>query len=1194
MIYLYKQINNYYICYNILLNNKPVNYYKLYSILNTSKYEINLKNKIEIGPIPNFNSSISTNIMNIFNKIGINFVDKIEVSYIFDKNYYTYDKMSQIIYKNKLDLSINKPKNKDMDIDINDLINNDKYGLSLENEDKEYIIKNYKKWDNPIFIIYDISQSNSEHCRHHFFNGDLYIGNNKLQHSLFDLVKQPLKDKNDNVSLIAFNDNSSAIKGFKNNILSPNKYDIYTKKEKLIHFVLTAETHNFPTAIAPFSGAATGIGGRIRDVQATGKGAIPIASSAGYCVGDLFNNYDYPSNICKPIDIIIEASNGASDYGNKFGEPIILGFCRSFHYNENERLEWMKPIMFTSGIGIIEDKNLYKEDVKPNMYIGKIGGPAYKIGFGGGSASSRVLSNDNSKLDYDAVQRDDPAMEEKMNRVISTCSKLDNNPILSIHDQGAGGNGNVLKEIIDKCGAEFDIGKISLGDDSMNDLEIWLSEYQESNAILFKNKELLQTICDREFVQLDIIGKTNNNDYITIKNNDNIIIDKYKLLDNKYKKKYNLTNSFNLFFYNPINDTLTNKIYKILNLLQVGSKRFLTNKVDRSVSGLIAQQQCVGPLHTPLSNFSLISSSYFPHNLYYNGCATSIGEQPIFGLINPISLTHKTFAEALLNLMWVVIDDIKNIRCSANWMWPCPHKDSDEGYKMYTAMDELVKLMNYFGIAIDGGKDSLSMVVKHNNNNVKSPGSLVLTFYASVPNIYNKVTPNLKSKNSLLLYIDLSDNYNKLGGSSYYQAYNIIGNDSPLIRNREKLLQSFNIIQGLIKDKFILSGHDVSDGGLITTLIEMSISSNIGINIRIPNEIEDIYNYLFNEELGFVIEIHPKFLVYVSSLFYNINVNIDTIAVSNDINSIDIEYKNGLIFNESISNVRNEWEHTSYKLEQLQCEINCVYDEHFYLKQFNKLEYNFNNTHFVKQVSNVNKVIGIIREEGSNSDKEMAAAFYHAGFKLMDINTYDLLNDYDDFDDFNGLVFVGGFSFSDTLGSACGWYSVIQNNYKINQMFLEFYNRNDVFSLGVCNGCQLMCKLGWVRGKLIENKSGRFESRFSNIKVTKTDNIFFKNLDINFGMWVAHKEGKFKLENDNNVCLQYLDEDNNPTNKYPYNPNNSDYACAGLLSKNKRHLALMPHPERSFLNYQIPYSNIPLKTHYSPWFSLFVNIKNNI
>tara|TARA_B100001093_G_scaffold87882_1_gene79839 strand:+ start:3012 stop:6599 length:3588 start_codon:yes stop_codon:yes gene_type:complete len=1195
MYYLYKKLNDKIICYNILFNNKKVNYVQLYELFDTYNIELDLENKIEIGPIPNFTSSLSTNIKNILKKSNIDFIDNIEVSYIYDKDNYEYDKMTQIIYKNRLDLSKKIEKKDELKIDINELINDDKYGLSLEEEDKKYILENYKKWDNPIFIIYDISQSNSEHCRHHFFNGELYLNGQKIEKSLFDLVKEPLHNSyTNNVSLIAFNDNSSAIKGYENKILKLNDKYQYELKKNNLHFVLTAETHNFPTAISPFSGAATGIGGRIRDVQATGKGAIPIASSAGYCVGDLFNKLDYPSNISKPIDIIIQASNGASDYGNKFGEPIILGFCRSFHNNENDRIEWMKPIMFTSGIGLIEEHNLYKDKVESGMYIGKIGGPAYRIGFGGGSASSREISNSNNKLDYDAVQRDDPAMEEKMNRVISSCSKLDNNPILSIHDQGAGGNGNVLKEIIEKCGAKIDLGKITLGDKSMNDLEIWLSEYQESNAILFKDKKLLQQICDREFVKLDILGKTNNTDYLTIYNGYKTVVNKYKLLDNKYRKQYNLTTNYNLYYNKKIDDNLTNKIFNTLNLLQVGSKRFLTNKVDRSVSGLIAQQQCVGPLHTPLSNFSLIASSYYPNNMLHNGCATSIGEQPIFGLINPMSLVHKTFGEALLNLVWVVIEDIKSIRCSANWMWPCPHKDSNEGYNMYIAMKELKILMNYFGIAIDGGKDSLSMVVNHNNKKVKSPGSLVLTFYASVPNIYNKVTPNLKRKNSLLLYIDLGENYDRLGGSSYNQSYNFIGSEGPLIRNREKLLQTFKLIQKLIKDKIIFSGHDISDGGLITTLIEMSISSNIGLLIGIPYQINDVSNYLFNEELGVVIEIDQKYLSYITSLFHEIQVNINTIAVSNNSNIIEIEHKNNIIFNKTIADVRNEWENTSFKLEKLQCEINCVYDEKDTLYRFQKLEYNFNNNHFINPISNINRTIGIIREEGSNSDREMASAFYHAGFKIIDINTYDLLKRIDNFDDLDGIVFVGGFTFSDVLGSSKGWYSVIKNNDKINKIFEDFYERDDIFSLGVCNGCQLMCKLGWVYGELLENKSGRFESRFSNIKVTNTDNLFFKNLDINFGMWVAHKEGRFKLMDDSNVCLKYVDEYNNPTSNYPYNPNNSDYSCAGLLSKNKRHLALMPHPERSYLNYQIPYSNISLKSSYSPWFSLFANIKNNI
>ena len=1151
------------------------------------------------------------------------------------------------------------------------------------------------------FLKEDLIQSNSEHSRHHFFTGNIKeefsykntpnsnFDKLTLKPSLFKLIKEPIKHHINN-SVLAFCDNSSAIKGYVTNTIIPiwNINHQYYKDIYQQDFVLTAETHNFPTGIAPFPGAATGIGGRIRDVQSTGKGAIPVASSAGYCVGDIDvdiinNRGDYPSNMAMPLDILIEASNGASDYGNKFGEPIILGFTRSFknvfhqyQYDtnsktfKNERIEWVKPIMFTAGLGVMNHQHIYKDKPTPNLLIAKIGGPVYKVGYGGSQASSRKVEKENAEEDFNAVQRDDAEMEQKLNRVIRTCVELrENNPILSIHDQGAGGNGNVLKEILEGQGGVIDLGKLTLGENNLNDLEIWLSEYQESNAILFHpdDKPLLESICQRENVNLDVVGHITGDGKINIYRGDRQIVKDYLHQEDCPKREYRIKEKYYNTNYQPkYNYTcpfLSPSILELIEItfknLDIGSKRFLTNKVDRSVSGLIAQQQCVGPLHMPISNYGLIASSHFPHPEANNftGCVTSVGEQPIVGLYGDAlgnqSIADKTFAEALLNMVWCGIEDITSIKASANWMWPLPNEDKEEGYKMYKVMERLNHLLLESGIAVDGGKDSLSMVVNHNDTAIKGPGSLVLSFYAPVPDINKKVSPLVSSTSSKLYHIDLSCGFKDMGGSCIMRSD--VMRKPPLLRNTKYLIHIFKCIQKFIKEGKILAGHDISDGGLITTLLEMALTSNMGITIDIPEEILTIYDiieYLWNEELGVVVEIKDEYvrevivaITSINKIYSNTNKNTpstekiiiypiatmrpdDKVIIQHVNNSLltDIKTKtvsvedtnsntnsntntnkdNPLITKiitikkeKTISEIRKLWEHRSMTLDKLQCNPKCVEEEYQLWNNFNinpmtnllerHLHYN------LPKVKGLFKV-GIIREEGSNSDRELASAFYYAGFEVVDINSYDILHNKVDINTFNGLAFCGGFSYADVLGSGKGWALTLQQN-KVD--FDTFFNRPDTFSIGICNGCQLMSQLGWIDATLEENESQRFESRFSYVKVNKSENIFLKDMeDLVFGIWVAHKEGRFVPSSTNDTIptpiIQYVDSRGEPTTKYPHNPNGSEQGCVAMSSKNNRHLAIMPHPERCFLKWQTPWlspedNQILQHTEFTPWIKLFTN-----
>ena len=1082
------------------------------------------------------------------------------------------------------------------DLDIDKI--NIEYGLSLSDSDLQYIKDHVRDWPQPMFMIFDIAQSNSEHCRHHFFNGNCYIDGVKQPKSLFDLVKEPIgicKEKN---SKIAFHDNSSAIEGHEQYILKRNLVGEYEKYQKLIHYVCTAETHNFPTGISPFPGAGTGTGGRIRDVQSTGRGAITICGSAGYCVGDIRGDPSkYPH--AQPMDILIEASNGASDYGNKFGEPIIMGFANSFslEVTSGEKrcpVEYIKPIMFTSGHGLIYDNHLEKIEPNDNMLICKVGGPVYKIGFGGSSASSRAEGNN---FDYFAVQRADPEMEQKMDKVIKRCIELDEqNPICSIHDQGAGGNGNVLKEIIGDKGAVIDIGCLTLGEEGLTDIEIWNSEYQESNACLVmeRNIDNFQEICDRENVNLDIVGKIIENDKLMIINGENVLVDNY---DRNMKIEKN-----NYYFKKPIpvklertgkmNEYLEMSLMKgiryVFSTVSVGSKRYLTNKVDRCVGGHIVQQQCIGPLHTPLSDYACYVGSIASDQ----GCAMAIGSQPIFGLADIDSMVIKTVGECLLNLCFICVGSIERIKCSANWMWPCPNTLPDEGYKMYMAMKKLNSMFKNIGISIDGGKDSLSMKV----GDVKSPGTLVLTAYSDVPNIYDRVTPDCKEAENILIYIDLGKGMNRMGGSVFSR--NELMEDCPSVDDKD-IVNTFNLIQQLIKDKIVVAGHDISEGGLITTLCEMAFAGNKGLVITVPDSIfsnNDLNKFMFNEELGLVIECPVKYEKDIIDLFGYYNISSMKIARIVDENYIRVFSSLKMFMNKKMTELREIWEHISRTCEYRQMMKECVNEEYFLYTKFDGPEYKTKDWLLdINKFEPLTKLykVAILREEGTNSERECTNAFFEAGFIVNDVTMTDLMDGSANLNEYRGICFSGGFSYSDVLGSAKGWSEIIKRNEKLNKMFKQFYKRNNTFSIGICNGCQLMCNLGWVRGKCIENISGKFESRFCQMKVMKNDNIFFQGMeDTSFGMWLAHGEGRFQLNNDRLSCLRFVDYKNEPTTYYPLNANGSDYGTGAISSPCGRHLAIMPHPERSFLKYQIPWSNLEIKSKYSPWFQMFKNVYN--
>jgi phosphoribosylformylglycinamidine synthase len=1263
---------------------------------------------IEVGPRRACSTPYSTNAVSISKSLGmstdisqISSVEKSRRYHIISQEMLTeddirlletmlYDKMTEEIYQSIDDDCVNEPSimNSKDDTLIIPLIENGRHelevinkkmGLAFDEWDIDYytdLFVNVLKRNPTNVELFDIAQSNSEHSRHWFFRGRLIIDNMEMDSSLMDIVQEPLR-KNTNNSLIAFNDNSSAIRGFVVRPLRPedtSKPSSLNPTPRYLNLLLTAETHNFPCAIAPFPGAETGVGGRMRDTHATGKGSLMGAGTAGYCVGNLNieshplwfeseiankSSFEYPAKLASPLRILIEASNGASDYGNKFGEPLITGFTRTFgqKLSSEERREWLKPIMFSGGIGQIEHHHIKKDDGEVGMLVVKIGGPAYRIGLGGGAASSMASGDDatsHSDLDFNAVQRGDAQMAQKLWRVVRACVEMgEYNPIVQIHDQGAGGNCNVIKEIIYPLGAKININNIILGDETLTTLEIWGAEYQENDCILIRqnDEELLNKICERERCLMQVVGKIDGSGKVRLipKNVSELPFDTMNyvvdlnlehILGSMPNKKFTVSSKDRQRqktslepFKLPVGTTIKSALENVLKMPSVCSKRFLTTKVDRHVSGLIAQQQCVGPLQIPISDYGLMAQTHQD----LSGIATSIGEQPIKGLIDPSAMARLALTEAITNICWVVTTSkgLEDIKSSVNWMYAAKLKS--EGAIMYEAALSLKDAMIELGCACDGGKDSLSMAVSTSTETILAPGNLVVSAYVGVPNITKKITPDIKSTlESFLLHIDLANvaGCRRIGGSAFAQAYNQLGNRCPDV-NMGVVKRFFPTIQKLIETKKILSGHDVSDGGLITTVLEMAFAGNCGVTLNIPlpnNASQDEiapYKALFAEESGVVIEVSFGNLHSVLNDFNSANVPCIVLGNTTQENIINISVGNTCIISETTQHLRDVWESTSFEIEKLQANPDTVKQEQKGLQHRKKPVWSLSFTpEFTPRsilISNSydelkkNKVmVAIVREEGSNGDREMAAAIYAAGMDPWDVTMSDLISNRINLSQFKGVVFVGGFSYADVFDSAKGWGAAIKHNSDLSKQFTDFYNRDDTFSLGICNGCQLMSLLGFVpsyikdeykQPRFIKNASNRFESRWVNVRILEGhNNIWLKDMENSvMGVWVAHGEGKayfpdednkYTILNNNLAPIRYTDDNGLVTEDYPSNPNGSPYGIAAISSINGRHLAMMPHPERCFMTWQMPYypeeliSSQALKIDGpSPWLKLFQNAR---
>ena len=1173
-----------------------------------------------IGPRAAMVTPWSTNAVEITENMGISGIIRIEEFITVDEDFTDFDAM--IFQKfNKLNqdsFTINiKPE---AILEIDDIADyNAKEGLALNDDEVAYLNTVSEKIKRKLTDseVFGFSQVNSEHCRHKIFNGTFVIDGIEKPSSLFKMIKETSKQHpNDIVS--AYKDNVAFIKGPTVEQFAPKRADIpdyYNKEDFNSVISIKAETHNFPTTVEPFNGAATGSGGEIRDRLAGGKGSLPLAGTAVYMTSysrltkDRFweqKMKERPWLYQTPMDILIKASNGASDFGNKFGQPLITGSVLTFEHEENSSSSSSKPrklgfdkvIMQAGGIGYGKADQALKDTPKEGDKIVILGGENYRIGMGGAAVSSADTGEFASGIELNAVQRSNPEMQKRAANAVRGMVESEENFIVSIHDHGAGGHLNCLSELVEDTGGKINLDKLPVGDPTLSAKEIIGNESQERMGLVIAEKHIntLQKIAERERSPMYTVGDVTGNNRFTFESKTNGDTPMDLALENMFgssPKTIMTDKTVQRNYKNPRYKTKNLHIYleQVLQLEAVACKDWLTNKVDRCVGGKVAKQQCVGPLQIPLNNVGVMALDYNGKE----GIATSIGHAPISGLINPKAGSRNSITEALTNIIWAPLkDNIKSVSLSANWMWPC--KNEGEDARLYEAVEAISMFSIELGINVPTGKDSLSMKQRYSDEEVISPGTVIITAAGNCNQIKKVIEPVLKQNGGAIYYINISQDSYKLGGSSFNQVLNTIGNETPDVKSSHFLKNVFNTIQNLIKEDKISAGHDVASGGLITSLLEMCFAdNNLGANIDLTSLSEsDSVKLLFSENTGIIFQADAsieKTLLDESIEFFNIGKVIDkgTITIKN--------HEDNFTFD--VSKVRDTWFKTSYLLDQKQTS-NGLAEHRFNNFKKQPLKYEFPKN-FTGKLPVINKdklrpKAAIIREKGSNSEREMANAMYLAGFDVKDVHMTDLISGRETLEDIQFIGAVGGFSNSDVLGSAKGWAGAFLYNPKAKKALKNFFKREDTLSIGICNGCQLWMELDLmnpeheIHGKMTYNDSKKHESAFTSVKIQENNSIMLSSLaGATLGVWISHGEGKFKLpykEDNYDIVAKY------GYDAYPHNPNGSDYNTAMLCDTTGRHLVTMPHIERS--TFQWNWANYPLERNdeVSPWLEAFINAKN--
>ena len=1168
--------------------------------------EVILKNFL--GPKKTMVTPWSTNAVEITQNMAIDGIFRIEfykpisiLSEKFDPMLYEiYKDLNQDIFKNSI---TPKPL-----LEINDIQSfNEKEGLALSVEEIKYLENLSSKLKRKLTDseVFGFSQVNSEHCRHKIFNGKFIIDDLEKNHSLFELIKKTSKI-NPNEIISAYKDNVAFVEGPLVEQFAPSKADepSYYKKSKFKSVIsLKAETHNFPTTVEPFNGAATGSGGEIRDRLAGGKGSLPLAGTAVYMTSYpridskktwVNNKRDWLYQT--PLDILIKGSNGASDFGNKFGQPLISGSVLTFeHNNDNLSLGFDKVIMLAGGIGFGKKNQSLKDIPSKNDTIVVLGGDNYRIGMGGAAVSSTDTGKYNSGIELNAVQRSNPEMQKRVANAIRGFVEAKKNPIISIHDHGAGGHLNCLSELVEETGGIIELDNLPVGDKTLSYKEIIGNESQERMGLIIAEKdfESLKKIADREKAPCYKVGKVRNDKKFIVHSKEsdkspiNLSLSDFfgnspQTIMKDYSVKYNFSE------LNYSSSKLNEYLKNVLSLESVSCKDWLTNKVDRCVTGKVAKQQCTGSLQLPLNNCGVMALDY----LGVNGVATSIGHAPLVALINPGAGSRMAIGKALTNIIWAPLEKgLKSVTLSANWMWPCNNPGEDA--RLYDAVEACSTFAIDLGINIPTGKDSLSMKQKYKDKEVISPGTVIISAAANCNNINNVIEPSFTNNEDSIYYIDLSSEGFKLGGTALAQTLGKIGCETADLCDAKYFKKVFNTFQNLIKSNLITSGHDISSGGLITTLLEMCFPENkIGAKIDLSFcKKSDIVKLFFSENIGIVFQ--AKQLVEkefdLKEISYNKIGNVNNsgiLNISNNDNSYDF----------LVSKYRDIWYKTSYLLDINQSG-KVKAKERFENYKNQPLQFSFPKTFtgLLKKISNKMIKAAVIREKGSNSEREMAYAMSLVGFDVKDIHMTDLISGRENLEDISFIVAVGGFSNSDVLGSAKGWAGSFIYNEKAKKSLMNFYARKNTLSLGVCNGCQLFIELGLLhtehkeKPKMTHNDSKKFECIFTTVEIQKNESIMFNSLSgSKLGIWSAHGEGKFILPYDENK-YQIIGKYGYKT--YPANPNGSNYNTAILSNEDGRHIAMMPHLERSTFQWNWPFYPKNRKDEISPWVIAFENAK---
>jgi len=1176
-----------------------------------------------IGPKAEMVSPWSTNAVEITQNMAIKNIIRIEEYKIAQSNSDFYDPMLEMMYTTLGQdiFTINIAPEKVLYID-NVAEYNQQEGLALSDEEVTYLENvstriNRKLTDSEVF---GFSQVNSEHCRHKIFNGTFVIDGKEKPSSLFNLIRKT-SNENPNTIVSAYKDNVSFVKGPSAMQFAPatqNKADFFETKDIDTVLSLKAETHNFPTTVEPFNGAATGSGGEIRDRMAGGQGSVPMAGTAVYMTAYSRLEKDSPNREWEkgmeerkwlyqtPMDILIKASNGASDFGNKFGQPLINGSVLTFEHTEaGKRFGFDKVIMQAGGIGYGKLNDALKHTPEKGDKIVVIGGDNYRIGMGGSAVSSVATGEYSNAIELNAIQRSNPEMQKRASNAVRAFVEATNNPIVSIHDHGAGGHLNCLSELVEEVGGTINLRKLPVGDPTLSAKEIVGNESQERMGLVIKEEDisLLEEICKRERAPMYVVGDITGDHHFKFEDKEtgeNPIDLKIEDMFGKPPKTIisdvSVTSKFDPIEYD--NAQIENYLKQVLQLEAVACKDWLTNKVDRSVTGKIAKQQTAGEIQLPLNNLGVVALDFKGES----GIATALGHAPITALIDPKNGSKMAISEALTNIVWAPFKDgLKSVSLSANWMWPC--KNEGEDARLYEAVEAISDFACDLGINIPTGKDSLSMVQKYKDGSVYAPGTVIISASGEVTDVKKVIEPVLvNDENTSLILVDFSKGKFELGGSSFAQVLNKLGENTPTITDNNYFKNAFNTVQKLINQGDILAGHDISAGGLITTLLEMNFANQKGgmcINFSSLEE-KDLTKILFSEIAGIVIQVNDSSKV-VSELGKN-GVHAHIIGTPCSDRNINIKH-NGAELTFNIDEMRDVWYKTSYLLDQKQSTEKLAKDRFDNYKN-NQLTYAFPSS-FNGKLSDYGVEHGrknkteikaaIIREKGVNGDREMAYSLFLAGFDVKDIHMTDLIAGREDLSDVNMIVYVGGFSNSDVLGSAKGWAGAFLYNPKAKEALDNFYARPDTLSLGVCNGCQLMLELNLIESKgatqpMAHNTSGKFESTYLNVNIPDNNSVMLNSLaGSQLGIWVAHGEGRFLFEGaeeEYNIALKYSGD------QYPANPNGSEYNTAGICSNDGRHLAMMPHLERIIFPWQgAHYPTGKKQDEVTPWFEAFVNAR---